>query len=186
MRRSITILLCLTAVVVGCGKSSTSTGAGTVSADTWVSGMCTAISGWQHEAQQHASAFKPDTSSLENLKQSWLDFLDTNINDAKGLVGQLQALGTPDVNGGSEAASALTAEIQAIQGSFQDLRDQSANLPTTSATAFQTAFKPLLTDFETKVQTASSQIASSLSNPDLDKAFAAASACSSLQGGSTG
>jgi hypothetical protein len=172
-------------LAVGCSSSSTSAVAASASATAglspsdYVVAVCGAFQDYADSVRQRQSAFTPTGSDIAAVKQSWLDFLDGMITDTQTLVTKIEAIGVPDVSDGQAAASTLNADFSKLQSDLQTLRDQSADLPTTSPAAFTSAFRPLLTQFQTDIQ-GFGQDLNQFSGGALDAAFSAAPECANV------
>ena len=184
---SAAVLLALSMLVVGCSSSSSTAGSvssstsasAALSAGDYVVGVCGAFQDYANAVKQRQDAFKAAGTDIASVKQSWLDFLDGMIQDTQTLVTQIKSLGVPDVSDGQAAASALNDEFATLQSEIQKLRDQSADLPTTSEAAFAAAFQPLLQQFQTDL-TGFGQDLKKFTGDELDKAFSAAPECSNV------
>ena len=160
------------------GSASASANAG-LSAAAYVGGVCGAFQTYANAVKQRQDAFKAAGTDIASVKQSWLDFLDGMIQDTQALVTQIKSLGVPAVSDGQAAASTLNDEFATLQSEIQKLRDQSANLPTTSEAAFAAAFQPLLQQFQTDL-TGFGQGLNKFTGDELDKAFSASPACANV------
>ena len=85
---------------------------------------------------------------------------------------------------GQAAASTLKDEFSTLQSDMQSLRDQSADLPTTSEAAFAAAFQPILQKFQTDL-TGFGQELSKFTGDKLDAAFSKAPECANLSASSS-
>jgi hypothetical protein len=182
----VSVLLAAMLLTVGCSSSSTSTSVVAspsattgLSASDYVVAVCGAFQGYADSVKQRQVAFTPTGSDVAAVKQSWLDFLDGMITDTRTLVTKIDALGVPDVSDGQAAASTLQADFSKLGSELQKLRDQSADLPTTSSAAFTAAFRPLLTQFQSDVQ-GFGQDLNQFSGDAIDAAFSAAPECANL------
>ena len=160
------------------GSASASTSAG-LSASAYVIGVCGAFQDYANAVKQRQDAFKADGTEIAAVKQSWLDFLDGMIQDTTTLVAKIEALGVPDVSDGQAASSTLKSDFTTLQTDLQKLRDQSADLPTSSPAAFTAAFGPLLKQFQTDMQ-GFGQDLNQFSGDELDAAFSAAPECAKV------
>ena len=160
------------------GSASASTSAG-LSASAYVIGVCGAFQDYANAVKQRQDAFKADRTDIAAVKQSWLDFLDGMIQDTTTLVAKIEALGVPDVSDGQAASSTLKSDFTTLQTDLQKLRDQSADLPTSSPAAFTAAFGPLLKQFQTDMQ-GFGQDLNQFSGDELDAAFSAAPECAKV------
>jgi phage-related protein len=181
----VSIALAVMLLAVGCSSSSTLAVAASASATAglspsdYVVAVCGAFQDYADSVRQRQSAFTPTGSDIAAVKQSWLDFLDGMITDTQTLVTKIEAIGVPDVSDGQAAASTLNADFSKLQSDLQTLRDQSADLPTTSPAAFTSAFRPLLTQFQTDIQ-GFGQDLNQFSGGALDAAFSAAPECANV------
>jgi len=144
-----------------------------------VIGVCGAFQDYANAVKQRQDAFKADGTDIAAVKQSWLDFLDGMIQDTTTLVAKIEALGVPDVSDGQAASSTLKSDFTTLQTDLQKLRDQSADLPTSSPAAFTAAFGPLLKQFQTDMQ-GFGQDLNQFSGDELDAAFSAAPECAKV------
>jgi uncharacterized protein YoxC len=163
----------------GASTSATSSGA-TTSANDFMAGFCGALTDWSDAIRQRQGSFTPDTDDIESLKQSWLDFLDGVNEDTDAMLAKLHDLGTPDVPNGEETVTKVIDALETLGASFQDLRDRSADLPTTSSAAFTQQFGTLLTSFQNDVSSFGDSF-DKLQSDELESAFSAAPACAPLQ-----
>ena len=189
----VSVLVVVPLILAGCSKSSSATAptgsasasvSAGLSASDYVVGVCGAFQDYADSVKQRQSGFTPTGADIAAVKQSWLDFLDGMIQDTQTLVTKIEALGVPDVSDGQAAASTLKADFSKLQSDLQKLRDQSADLPTTSSAAFTAAFRPLLTQFQTDMQ-GFGQDLNQFSGDELDAAFSAAPECASVSASSS-
>jgi hypothetical protein len=189
LERGVPVSIAMAAMLLAVGCSSSSSTSASVaasasattglSASDYVVAVCGAFQGYADSVNQRQGAFTPTGSDVAAVKQSWLDFLDGMITDTQTLVTKIGALGVPDVSDGQAAASTLTADFSKLKSDLRKLRDQSADLPTTSPAAFTAAFRPLLTQFQTDMQ-GFGQDLNQFSGDALDAAFSAAPECANV------
>jgi hypothetical protein len=161
-------------------SSSSSSSAGTVSANDFMAAFCGALTDWSQAITQRQGAFKPDTADLDALKQSWLDFLDGVNDETDAMLAKVHDLGTPDVPNGEQTVSTVIDALESLGASFKDLRDRSADLPTTSPAEFTQRFQTLLTSFQSDASTFGQRF-DQLPSDELETAFSSAPACAPLQ-----
>ena len=191
-RVAVSLLLAVTVLAVGCSSSSSAaastsapTGASAgLSATAYVNGVCGAFQDFANAVKQRQDAFKAAGTDIAAVKQAWLDFLDGMVQDTQAIVTKIQSLGVPDVSDGQAAASTLKGEFSTLQSDIQSLRDQSADLPTTSEAAFAAAFQPILQKFQTDL-TGFGQELSKFTGDKLDAAFSKAPECANLSASSS-
>jgi len=184
----VSALVVIPLALAGCSKSSSAaapTGSASASANAglsaadYVGGVCGAFQNYANAVKQRQDAFKADGTGAAAVKQSWLDFLDGMIQDTTTLVTKIEALGVPDVSDGQAASSTLKSDFTTLQSDLQKLREQSADLPTSSPAAFTAAFGPLLKQFQTDMQ-GFGQDLNKFSGDELDAAFSASPECAKV------
>ena len=189
----VSALVVVPLILAGCSKSSSATAptgsasasvSAGLSASDYVVGVCGAFQDYVDSVKQRQSGFTPTGADIAAVKQSWLDFLDGMIQDTQTLVTKIEALGVPDVSDGQAAVSTLKADFTTLQSVLQKLRDQSADLPTTSQASFTAAFQPLLQQFQTDL-TGFGQDLNKFTGDELDAAFSAAPECASVSASSS-
>jgi hypothetical protein len=191
IRRLVPALAVAVLVLTGCSGGSSSSGEGgssssssssaaTMSASDFMAGFCTALTDWSSAIQARQGTFTPDTNDLESLKQNWLDFLDGVNEDTDTMLERLHGLGTPDVADGEETAATVIEALTTLGTSFKDLRDQSAQLPTTSPAAFTQQFQTLLTTFQSDVGSFGTSF-EQLHGDELESAFSSSPECGPLR-----
>jgi ElaB/YqjD/DUF883 family membrane-anchored ribosome-binding protein len=152
-----------------------------LSAGDYAKQACDTMQTWVTSVQQRSQGFQPSGSNLESVKTAWLDFLDGVIADTDQMLSDLEALGTPAVDGAEEAVTQLTGALQRLNDAFTTLRDDSAQLSTADPAQFQKDFQALLKNFQSEMSGMGDAF-SQISNQELDKAFNAEPACASLSG----
>jgi uncharacterized protein YoxC len=162
------------------GASTSAASGATTSANDFMAGLCGALTDWSDAIRQRQGSFTPDTDDVESLKQSWLNFLDGVNEDTDAMLVKLHDLGTPDVPNGEQTVTRVIDALEMLGASFQDLRDRSADLPTTSPAAFTQQFGTLLTSFQNDVSSFGDSF-DKLQSDELESAFSAAPACAPLQ-----
>ncbi|MFL5768079.1 MAG: hypothetical protein ACJ758_09595 [Actinomycetota bacterium] len=159
-----------------------SVSASTTPATDYAAGVCTAIDSFRTDVQKEQSGFNPNTSDLSALKKSWISFLSGMQKSTQQLVADIDALGTPDVSNGEEAAATIKADFQKLQDDIQQLKEHSGSLSTSDPTQFISSFKGMITQFQTDMAGFGQDLQSI--GTGLDAAFAKAPECQGLIGGS--
>lgn len=162
-------------------SASASVSANTIPATAYAAGVCTAINSFRTEVQKQQSAFNPNTSDLAALKKSWISFLTGMQKSTQTLVADINALGSPDVSNGQEAAAAIKADFEKLQKDIQALKEKSGSLSTSDATQFIASFKGMITQFQTDMAGFGQDLQSL--GTGLDAAIAQAPECKGLAGG---
>jgi hypothetical protein len=162
----------------GCGSSSPSR----VSAGTYISSVCSAITPLEQDVVNRSSALKisPATSAAQ-AKKTLQTFLTAVAADSDHALARIQAAGTPDIDNGKTVAATIVKAFTEVKDTLHTAETKANSLPTSSPTAFKAGAQGL----GTSVGASLSNIdRSGLSNPDLEKAAAGQSACKSLTSGS--
>jgi hypothetical protein len=143
--------------------------------------VCTAIDSFRTEVQKEQSGFNPNTSDLNALKKSWISFLSAMQKSTQTLVADINALGSPDVSNGQQAAATIKADFEKLQQDIQSLKEKSGSLSTSDPTQFISSFKGMITQFQTDMAGFGQDLQSI--GTGLDAAFAQAPECKGLIGG---
>jgi hypothetical protein len=191
MKRLDTSVLLVVALCVSACSSDSSTSAASptttspsaLSAADYISGVCTALAGYQDSLSQAQQGFTPQTSDLAALKQSWLDLLDKMLASTQTLVSDMQALGVPDTSEGQQAAAALKSDFEKLQQDLQQLRDESESLSPSDPTSFISAFEPMVQQFQTDMSSFGQDL-DRFNGGELDQAFSDAPECAQFASGS--
>jgi len=158
-----------------------SVSANTIPATAYAAGVCTAIDSFRTEVQKEQSGFNPNTSDLNALKKSWISFLSGMQKSTQTLVTDINALGSPDVSNGQQAAATIKADFQKLQQDIQALKEKSGSLSTSDPTQFIASFKGMITQFQTDMAGFGQDLQSV--GTGLDAAFAQVPECKGLAGG---
>jgi predicted small secreted protein len=152
----------------------TSASASTTPVADYAAGVCTAISSFRTDVQQEQSSFNPN-------KKSWITCLSGMQKSVQTLVADIDALGTPDVSNGQEAASTIKADFEKLQQDIQTLKDKSSSLSTNDAATFVSSFQTMIKQFQTDMAGFGQDLQTI--GASMDTAFANASECKGLVGG---
>lgn len=161
---------------------SSSPAAGTVSAEEYVSTLCTEMQNWLtklQEGQAEVQATVQPGAPPEEGQAALATFFDGAVTATEELVTAIQGAGSPDVSGGEEIASELVAKFEEAQTALSDARAQVDSLPVDDRQAFAQAATKLGTTIQTQLQAIGTAL-SSLSQPELDAAAAEDPACMQL------
>lgn len=171
------------AFAIGCGGDDDGDGDETVSADEYVSSVCTAITdmvdvlqGGQAELQNAL------TSDPEEGKDLLVGFLNDSADTLESTRDELEAAGVPDVEGGEQIAETIPAAFGDLQSSIEDAAAQAEEVSTDSPTEFIEQIEAV----GKTVQDAGGQVGESLnelaSSDELEAAAEEADACQQLAG----
>ena len=165
-------------------SSGNGTSGGTVTATAFAHSVCAAILSWQTDIQSRSTDVTTQLGTNPDAakgKQVLADFIDGIIADTDSMITKLKGAGTPDVDGGSTASTALVTAFEQVKTSLSTVRSDIDSLPTDDPVAFQQAAGTL----STSISTSFNAVATSLQGikaPALDDAFNADAGCSSVQG----
>jgi hypothetical protein len=186
------VAVVLTALITAACSSSSSGGDGggdqapaQTNASTYVDGVCTALGDWQSGLDADNATMEATLSSgtptLDDTKTALVDFLTSTVDGTKAMVSDIEALGVPDVDGGDEVASTLSAALGEVVTLFQGALDNVEGLSTDDPAGMTTA----LTDLATNISQGSTEIGDALSGldtPELETAANDSEACAAISG----
>ncbi len=166
------------ALCAGCGGSSDSS---KVSASTYVSTVCSAISPLEKDVATRSSALNNSAApNATQAKKTLRGFLTAIEQDSDHALNRIQSAGTPDISNGKAVAGTIVKAFTQLRDAMRVAITRSNLLPTDSPTSFKTAAQAL----GASVRGSLGKIDSSgLSNPDLEQAAAKQAACRSLNSG---
>jgi hypothetical protein len=134
--RSVVAAVALSALVA-CGGGS---GAGEerVAPATWAADVCGAAADWVDEIMGLNEELQAnlDPSSVQALKDQMVGYFDDILTSTDGMIGDIEAAGIPDVEGGQEAADRVLAGMRDARAILQQARDDAAALDTSDPQAF--------------------------------------------------
>jgi hypothetical protein len=151
-------------------------------AAAYASGVCNAVLDWVDSVQTRSTGFSTEAqsaTSLDQVKQLFVDYLDTTVQDTHDMVSVIGALGVPDIDGGQEVQTALLGVFRQFETTFSDALDQARNLSTTDQTTFMDGVTQISDDIDTKLSSVTDPL-DSLSNPELEAAGNADPDCRKL------
>ena len=170
-----------TLVFSACGDDE---GAATVSAETYMSRVCSALDDWVSDIQQRAAALSEAGGPTDpKSTQKVLDkYVAETVTGTQSLIDEVQAAGVPDIDEGEEAAEEILNAMRAVKSAFEAAREDFAELPTNNREAFAAGLSGVVANIQeaTSKATASVQAADS---DALSEAFDTSDECSQLQGG---
>ncbi len=178
-QRLILVVLAMTAVLAGCGGSSSSK----VSPAAYVKSICSTVGPFERSVQARSSAL--NLSSITDAthgKQALQSFLNDVVADTDKAVSQLKAAGTPDVNNGQKISTALVGAFTQLRGALHQAATNAGSLPTSSPQAFKTAAQSLGNTVKGSMTSIGSSL-QGLQSPDLEKAAAKEPSCKTLAAG---
>jgi hypothetical protein len=185
MRRT-TGLLALLAVtgvgLVACGDDSTSvkssSGSG-ASAQTYVDGVCTALSDIVAKGQAAQTAFTgaTDPAQIKQKVQDLVGGMSKSVDDATA---KITALGPPKVDNGAQVHQALLDSLKKMGDGLKQVQASAASLDPSSPTSAQ-GFADVAQKFSDSMNSLGDGL-SGLKAPELDAAGKNSPACKKLNG----
>lgn len=160
------------------GQSGGSTS--TVSADTYVAGLCSSMDTYVTDVQSITNDFTASldpSAALADQKDAVLTYLDQVITATETMISEVQAVGVPDVSNGQEVVSAVQDSFAQAKSVIEDAKTTVQGLSLDDPVAFGNA----LIDLGTSLQTSLSGVGDSLGALDtaeLSQAAANAPECS--------
>jgi hypothetical protein len=161
----------------------TSCGGGGTSPRDYVRAVCQATSDWQNDIEKEAISLAGSLSGNAGpaeQKEALVGLLQQLTTVTDRFAGRVESAGTPDIEGGEEAAESLRRSLDELNDAFRDARGQAEDLPTDSQEAFEAAAAKVGETINSSVDV--------LADPFGDQAEQLASvaesepACKSLQG----
>lgn len=149
-----------------------------VSSASFVDGLCTAMGDWiavlqggNADLQQSLTGASPE-EVLEVLG----GYLDSTVAATDELIADVEALGSPDVDGGEEARDAIIEAFQGVRTALADAADEVAGLDAADPQALAEA----LTQVSSDLTSATGDLVGPLARtpiPELEQAYADSEAC---------
>jgi hypothetical protein len=122
-------------LLAGCGGGATN-------ARDYVRAVCTATSDWQSDIEKEAIGLAGSLSGNAGpaeQKQALVGLLQQLTTVTERFADRVESAGTPDIEGGEEAAGSLRRSLDQLNEAFRDARSQAEDLPTDSQEAFEEA-----------------------------------------------
>jgi hypothetical protein len=186
------VALVATAMVLGACTSSSSSpsvegttpsSAAAVSAATYAETVCGDLTTWKDGITGQASSFQQDikgATSPDEVKTALEGFLGAVVDDTTTMVADIEAMGAPDVEAGTDAHATLTGALRDIGALFQTALDDVKALDTSNPQALASALQGIGTDLQTGSQDMQDAL-DNIDNAELDAAFNDTPSCSALQ-----
>jgi hypothetical protein len=182
--RLLVSVLAVASLVAACSSSDSSK----VSADEWVTDICTSLSGWLEQLQQESTSLQESvqadaTGDLAAAKADLVEFMNGAVQSTDEMITEIDAAGVPDVDNGEELNDGLNDGLEDIRQAFADAQGQAEALPVND----QAAFAQGATELGESLQEAGTQAEEQLNDlgakydaPSLDQAFDDEPACQDL------
>ena len=161
---------------------ATETTSAPVSAQEYVSTLCTEMQNWLTKLQegqaQVQQTVQPGADPAEG-QAALATFFDGAVTATDELITAIEGAGVPDVEGGEEISQDILTKFQDAKAALESARAQVDTLPTDDRKAFASAAQDLGATVQSQLQSIGDAL-SSLSQPELDEAAAQEPACTSL------
>jgi hypothetical protein len=156
-----------------------------VPVDDYVADLCNALINWRDSVQTVESEFQQENALAgdlppEEAKQKLGSYLQELEGLTDDFVGDLEAAGTPDVEGGAEVADQFVTGFEQFSAALGDLQGRVEELPTDSEQEFQQAGTEFLTEIQTSLQ-GSLQSLNEIDSQPIDEAFSNSEECTQVQ-----
>ncbi len=176
---SMVIALTATAVLAGCGGSSSSG----VTPAAYVKSICSAVGPFEKDVQSRSSALNLSTlTNASQGKQALKQFLTAIASDTDTAVSRLKSAGTPNVKNGKQISTALVTAFSSLRSALTQAASQADSLPTDSPQHFKTAAQQLGTSVQSQMTSIGASL-NGLKSPEREKAAANDPTCKSLASG---
>jgi len=173
-------LLAVAALIGACGGDDDN-GGGSVSAGDYARDICTATSDWVQGIQTLATDLQqelPQGASPQEGKEALEGFLGDALERTETYVSAVEDAGTPDVDGGDDAAGQIRDAVGEARDIISDARDQAGDLPTDS----EQAFSEEADELGNSTRDSLSAVGDAIGDPpeELSNAFQDEEACSQI------
>jgi hypothetical protein len=181
--------LCVLCVVLalaaaGCGGGGDGGSSSSKSADDWAETVCGALDDWGTSLQTRSQELGPamqDTKDLENVKETYIGFLQDAEQSSQKLVDEVESAGPPDTEEGEAVHSELVSALEKVQMSFARAVDQAEKLPTTDGDSLTRGVGVLSNDVEKNLQAAGASFNGiAEESPEIKEAFDDTPSCGQL------
>lgn len=189
--KSLAVTACMLLVLVLSGVAAGSTQNSTPK--KWVSTLCSSLVTWEQTVKKEYAQLQTTVNKLKKggnakpkaAKAELVKFLGHIVSSTNTLVGNLKAVGAPDMQNGDKLQSTLIAGLGQVDKAFKDAKKSAQKLPTGSRKQFALAAQRLSLTVNSSVGRANGAL-SGLAKYDtkqLDDLFKADAACRKLAGG---
>jgi hypothetical protein len=163
--------------LTGCGGSSG------VSPSAYVKSICTALGSWKQQVQSAGRTLQASgiaTASPANAKTQYVHFVSSLLTATRNAAAALKAAGAPSVKDGGTIASGLSGAFERATQGLQTALSHASAIPTTSASAFESAATGVTGEIRSALQNVAS--VTPRSSPQLRAAAAKEPSCQALAG----
>ena len=148
----------------------------------YVATLCTTMTDWLTELQElqaQVQATVQPGAEPADAQEALRTFFDNAITATDDLLGAVEEVGTPAVNGGETIHSEITARFQEVRAALEQGRAEVDDLPIDDRQAFITEAADLRESFQSQLEAIGNALAQ-LSQPELDAAAAEEPSCTGL------
>jgi flagellar hook-basal body complex protein FliE len=160
-------------VLTGCGD-------GGVDPQTYAEEVCGATSQFEEDVQNHLQTFGEEldpTGSPQELKDSFVGFLQDMREMYEETRTEVEEAGVPDVEGGEEFSQELSEVFESGSNQLQDAIEQAQDLPTGSPEEFAAAAQEIGTNLQTEGADISEEFENIETPEELEEAFEQEEGC---------
>ena len=203
-RRTAAALIAATLLLAACGGGSSSSTSGSSSpgstsgttadspaasgsstAEEYANTVCGALATWIGDMQTMNQDMPTSFKSAKEGKQALTQAFAGAVESTNTLVETVEAAPAPDVEGGEEAHAAVVQSLKNVQTIMSDAQEEIAGLSTKNDAAFAGNIQGIATSLSTASSEATAGLGS-ITDPDLNQAFATAPACTSMATAASG
>lgn len=194
MRARSTLVLALSLFVVamvacsddeGSAAETAPTEPTTVPAETFVAGVCTAMTDYNAQVQSITDAFTASlspTAPLQDQKDAVAAYIGEVVEATQAAVEDIRAAGVPDVGVGDQVSAALDDAFAEATAALEELRTEIEGLSVDDPQAFGTALLQLSTEIQTALDETGTAL-ESLDTQELSEVAADEPACAQFVAG---
>jgi hypothetical protein len=190
--RLITVAVLSAFVLLACGGGSDDGGdegdsTEPVSAEQYVTGLCSAMVEWQGKAQELATTLQSEIQAggagleIGDRKEKLTSYLENLQTATEDFIARVEGAGVPDVEGGGDVAENFLNGFRQLVDVIENAQEQIADLPETPA-EFQAATDQLGDQLQGGFETIGTQFEDMGETP-IDEAFEAEESCQQVQAG---
>ena len=175
----------LALAAAGCGGGGDDGGSSSSKPpDEWAETVCGALDDWGTSLQTRSQELGPamqDTKDLENVKETYIGFLQDAEQSSQKLVDEVKSAGPPDTEEGQAVQSELISALEKVQRSFARAIGQAEELPTTDGDSLTRGVGVLSNDVEKNLQAAGASFNGIAErSPEIKEAFDDTPSCGQL------
>ena len=154
----VVLSVALVGVLAACGKNSESpqnprpenvgSSSSSTSADSYATAVCGAANDWFNEIKPSVLAMPSLMTSAKQAKITVVGVLDGAVTATETLITRVKDAGTPDIDGGREAAAGALMGLTSMKDAFVQAEETAKGLSTKDPDAFRKAVHALLLEMQ--------------------------------------